>query len=121
MAPARLGNPAAGGQKWLTGGRYVVTSYHMNSSLVRTSVSLDRLTLDTLDHLANRWSVSKAEVMRRSIRKAKEDNDLESRRPSPLDALRWLQEGGGLSVAENAEFKREIQAERDAKRLWWEK
>ncbi len=84
-------------------------------------MSLDRGTLATLDDLAKRWSVSKAEVMRRSIRKAKEEADLESRRPSPLDALHWLQEGGGLSVAESADYKREIQAEREAKRLWWEK
>ncbi len=105
----------------LTRFRNVVTNDHMSYSLVRTSMSLDRSTLATLDDLAKRWSVSKAEVMRRSIRKAKEDADLESRRPSPLEALRWLQEGGGLSVAESAEFKREIQAEREAKRLWWEK
>lgn len=98
------------------------TSYHMNyaTTLVRTSVSLDTGTLANLDSLAKRWSVSKAEVMRRAIRKAKEESDAEDQRPSPLQALEWLQNGAGLSVAEGAEFKANIDAERQAKRYWWE-
>jgi Arc/MetJ-type ribon-helix-helix transcriptional regulator len=89
-------------------------SYHMNyaTRLVRTSVSLDTGTLEILDGLAKRWSVSKAEVMRRAIRKAREEADAEDQRPSPLQALEWLQNGAGLSVAEGAEFKANIGAER---------
>jgi hypothetical protein len=92
----------------------------MSYSLVRTSVSLDQGSLDTLDQLANKWSVSKAEVMRRALRKAKEEAELEDQRPTPLQAMEWLQGGGGLSVNDGADFKAAIQAERQAKRYWWE-
>lgn len=98
----------------------MVIAYYMGYPLIRTSVSLDSGTLDSLDRLARKWSVSKAEVMRRAIRKAKEEADLEDKRPSPLEALEWLQGAGGLTVAESAHFKSEIQAERQAKRCWWE-
>ena len=93
---------------------------HYSTPLVRTSVSLDTGTLEVLDSLAKRWSVSKAEVMRRAIRKVKEEADAEDQRPSPLQALEWLQNGAGLNVAEGAEFKANIEAERQAKRYWWE-
>jgi len=92
----------------------------MSYSLVRTSVSLDRGTLDLLDALAKRWAVSKAEVMRRAIRRAKEDADCEDKRPSPLQAMEWLQSGGGLTVEEGTEFKAAIRVERLSKRRWWE-
>lgn len=90
------------------------------TTLVRTSVSLDTGTLGVLDELAKRWDVSKAEVMRRAIRRVREDVEAEDQRPSPLQAMEWLQDGAGLSVAEGAEFKENIQAERVAKRYWWE-
>jgi Arc/MetJ-type ribon-helix-helix transcriptional regulator len=90
------------------------------TTLVRTSVSLDTGTLGVLDELAKRWSVSKAEVMRRAIRMIKEAADEEDQRPSPLQALQWLQSGAGLSMAEGEEFKANINAERQAKRYWWE-
>lgn len=93
-------------------------SYAM--TLVRTSVSLDTATLGVLDSLAKRWSVSKAEVMRRAIRKIQVEVEAEDKRPTPLQALDWLQSGAGLSVAEGAEFKTEIEAERQSKRYWWE-
>ena len=88
--------------------------------LIRTSVSLDQGTLDTLAELAQRWSISKAEVMRRSIRKLKEEADTEDKSPTPLQALNWLQDGAGLSVEEGEAFKAEVVAERAAKRYWWE-
>lgn len=88
--------------------------------LVRTSMSLDTGTLGDLDELAKRWSISKAEVIRRSIRRLKEEADAEGKRPTPLQALDWLQNGAGLSVAEGEDFKTEIAAERQAKRYWWE-
>lgn len=90
------------------------------SPLIRTSVSLDQGTLDTLAELAQRWSVSKAEVMRRSIRKLKEEADNDDRAPTPLQALDWLQDGAGLSVAEGEAFKTEVASERTAKHYWWE-
>ncbi len=90
------------------------------TTLVRTSVSLDTGTLGVLDSLAKRWAVSKAEVMRRAIRKMKEEVDSEDLRPSPLQALDWLQSGAGLTVREGEDFKAAIEAERAAKRYWWE-
>ena len=98
----------------------MVIDYLINYSLVRTSVSLDTGTLSTLDLLAKRWSVSKAEVMRRAIRRMNEEVEAEDKRPTPLQALEWLQNGAGLSVAEGAEFKANVEAERQAKRYWWE-
>ena len=88
--------------------------------LVRTSVSLDAGTLETMDSLAKRWSVSKAEVMRRAIRRVQQDVEDEDKRPSPLQAMEWLQNGAGLTVAEGAQAKANVQAERQAKRYWWE-
>ena len=89
-------------------------------SLIRTSMSLDKGTLGMLDALAKRWSVSKAEVMRRAIRRMKEESDREEQRPKPLAALEWLQQGGGLSVAEGEDFKKAVTDGREAKRYWWE-
>lgn len=87
---------------------------------VRTSVSLDIVTLGVLDALAKRWSVSKAEVMRRAIRKIKEAADEEDQRPTPLKALEYLQGGAGLTLREGEEFKANVETERQAKRYWWE-
>ena len=83
-------------------------------------MSLDTITLGWLDELAQRWSTSKAEVMRRAVRRLKEEADQEDQRPSPLAALEWLQEGGGLKVAEGEAFQSAIREEREAKRYWWE-
>jgi Arc/MetJ-type ribon-helix-helix transcriptional regulator len=70
--------------------------------------------------LAKRSGISKAEVVRRAIRKMKEDAENDAKRPRPLQALEWLQAGAGLSVAEGADFKADVEAERSAKRYWWE-
>ncbi|MCW1885262.1 ribbon-helix-helix protein, CopG family [Luteolibacter flavescens] len=88
--------------------------------LVRTSMSLDTVTLGLLDELAKRESISKSEVMRRAVRKLKEESDREDHRLSPLAALEWLQKRGGLDSAESDAFKSAIREERDAKRYWWE-
>jgi len=83
-------------------------------------MSLDTVTLGLLDELAKRSSTSKAEIMRRAVRRLKEETDLEDQRPSPLAALNWLQESGGLKVAEGEAFQSAIREEREAKRYWWE-
>lgn len=88
--------------------------------MVRTSMSLDAATLETMDTLAKLWSVSKAEIMRRAVRSLKAEADREASKLSPLQALDWLQGGGGLSVKEEEAFKRAVRAEREAKRYWWE-
>jgi hypothetical protein len=92
----------------------------MSYRMIRTSMSLDAATLQTLDALAKQWAVSKAEVMRRAVRNLKAEADREGRKPSPLQALEWLQGGGGLSPKEGEAFKKAVRAEREAKRYWWE-
>lgn len=91
----------------------------MEYLLTRTSMALDRFTLMSLDELAKKWGVSKAEVMRRAVRNLKEEEDMKDQAPQPLEALDWLQNGGGLTVQEAEAFREEVQAEREAKRYWW--
>jgi hypothetical protein len=98
----------------------VVTYYHMSYALIRTSMALDHGTLLALKELAQRWQVSKAEVMRRAVKRAKEEAERETALPKPLDALNWLHGGGGLTVDEAESFREEVRAERQAKRYWWE-
>jgi hypothetical protein len=92
----------------------------MSYRMIRTSMSLDAGTLKAMDALAKQWSVSKAEVMRRAVRRLKEEAEQESRKPTPLQALEWLQGGGGLTVREGEEFKKAVESERKAKRYWWQ-
>jgi hypothetical protein len=92
----------------------------MSYSLTRTSMALDHGTLLALKDLAKRWRVSKAEVMRRAVKRAKEEAEREADLPKPLDALSWLQDGGGLTIQEAESFRDEVRAKRNAKRYWWE-
>ena len=92
----------------------------MSYSLTRTSMSLDQITIQALDTLSKRWNISKAEVVRRAVKSLKAQADEEERLPSPLEALDWLQNGGGLVAEEAAEFRAKVKAEREAKRYWWE-
>jgi hypothetical protein len=94
--------------------------YLMSYSLTRTSMALDAWTIQALKDLSEKWNISKAEVIRRAVRQLKEKADTEEQTLSPLEALEWLQEGGGL-VAEEAEaYRAEMLANREARRLWWE-
>ncbi len=92
----------------------------MTYSLKRTSMALDGWTLSALKELAKKWGVSKAEVMRRAVKQARETENREQNLPKPIEALDWLQNGGGLTVKEAEGFRKEVQAERQAKRYWWE-
>ncbi len=92
----------------------------MSYSLTRTSMALDQSTLLALDDLSKLWKISKAEVMRRAVRKLKEEAAREPVLLPPLDALEWLQKGGGLSPEEAETFRCEVNEERQAKRFWWE-
>lgn len=83
-------------------------------------MALDQATLHALDLLAKKWGVPKSEVMRRAVRRIKEDEDMKDQCPKPLQALDWLQGGGGLTVKDAEIFRAEVQAEREAKRRWWE-
>ena len=97
-----------------------VICYHMAYLFTRTSMALDTWTLRALGELAKKWDTSKAEVMRRAVKKIKEEADREIEHPKPLEALDWLQKGGGLTVKEAAKFREEVKAERQAKIYWWE-
>jgi hypothetical protein len=92
----------------------------MTYALSRTSMALDQGTLQALKELTSRWGVSKAEVMRRAVKKAKEESDREAAMPSPLSALHWLQSGGGLTMEESAVLREDVREERQAKHYWWE-
>jgi len=91
----------------------------MSYSLTRTSMSLDAWTLQALKELSEKWSISKAEVIRRAVRQLKEKADQEEQVMDPVQALAWLQNGGGL-VAEDAEkFRADVIAERQERKYWW--
>lgn len=92
----------------------------MSYSLTRTSMSLDGFTLKAMETLSKKWGISKAEVVRRAVRSLKQQADQNDSLPSPLEALDWLQSGGGLLAEEAEKFRAEVRAERDAKRYWWE-
>lgn len=97
--------------------------YHMSSEtyrLTRTSMALDGWTIHALDELSKRMHTSKAEVIRRAVREMKDRSDREAVAPKPLEALDWLQSGGGLVAEEAAEYRAEMVAERNAKKYWWE-
>ena len=92
----------------------------MSYALTRTSMALDAFTVRAMDELSRKWSISKAEVVRRAVRQLKEKADQEERLPSPLEALEWLQSGGGLVAEDAARFRSEVEEERKARRYWWE-
>jgi len=83
-------------------------------------MALDQSTIGFLKLLTQRLGCSKAEVIRRAVRQFKEEEDRKQQIPGPLEALDWLQNGGGLTLQEASAFKEEIRAEREAKRYWWE-
>jgi Arc/MetJ-type ribon-helix-helix transcriptional regulator len=83
-------------------------------------MALDAWTTQALKELSEKWSISKAEVIRRAVRQLKEKADQEDQAMDPLQALTWLQQGGGL-VAEDAEqFRADVKAEREERKYWWE-
>jgi hypothetical protein len=92
----------------------------MSYALTRTSMALDAWTIQALKDLSEKWNISKAEVIRRAVRQLKQQADKEDSQPSPLEALEWLQQGGGLVAEEAAAFRTEIQAGREARKYWWE-
>jgi 16S rRNA G527 N7-methylase RsmG len=92
----------------------------MGYASVRTSMSLDHWTVQFLKEVSEKLNISKAEVIRRSVRQFKEKIELEETAPSPLEAFDWLQYGGGMVAEEAAEYRAEVKAEREARKYWWE-
>ena len=92
----------------------------MSYLLTRTSMSLDSFTLGVLETLGQKWSVSKAEVIRRAVRRIQEEEDIKDQRPAPLQALDWLQSTGGHTPEASHVLREELRAERNAQGYWWE-
>lgn len=83
-------------------------------------MSLDAWTIQALKDLSEKWNISKAEVIRRAVRQLKERAEQDEQQMDPLQALEWLQQGGGL-VAEDAEqFRAEVISERQERKYWWD-
>ena len=82
-------------------------------------MSLDQQTLASIESLATKWETSKSEVIRRAIRKIREDEAMKAARMTPVQALEWLQENG-ISQAEADTLMEEVRLEREAKKYWWE-
>lgn len=93
---------------------------HNIGKLTRTSMALDGFTIQLLEDLSTYWGTSKAGVIRRAVQEAKERVDRKKNALSPLQALDWLQGGGGILREEAAEYRANLQAEREAKKYWWE-
>ena len=83
-------------------------------------MSLDTETLKTLSTLAQKWKTSKSEVIRRSVRNAMEQNIIHATRLTPLEALKRIRTGAGLTKGDADKFHEEVAAERNAKVYWWE-
>ena len=92
----------------------------MSYSLTRTSMALDAWTVQSIKELSEKWSISKSEVMLRAVRQLKEKADKEEQTVDPLQALNWLQQGGGLVADEADQFRADLKAEREERKYWWE-
>lgn len=85
----------------------------MAKMTIRTTFALDPETVTALDHLAQRWSVSKSEVVRRIVHTAAviEEADAAS---DAMAALEELQERLALTEEQADAWIQEIRAERKA-------
>lgn len=90
------------------------------SQMTRTSMALDAGTVRALKDLSEKWRISKAEVIRRAVRQLNDKAEQQDRAPTPLEALDWLQQGGGLVTEDAAKFRAEVKANREARTYWWE-
>lgn len=82
-------------------------------------MSLDVETIDNLTALAEKWGTSKSEVVRRVLRKTREEEAAKPPQMTPIEALRWLRKNG-MSRDEAEHMKEEIRLEREATRYWWD-
>ena len=64
----------------------------MTIALKRTSMALDTETINALESLSKKWAVSKAEVMRRAIKKIKQEET--ETLSDAKQALQWLKDSG---------------------------
>jgi predicted DNA-binding protein len=85
----------------------------MAKMTIRSTFALDAETVAALDHLAERWGVSKSEVVRRIVHAAAviEEADVAS---DAVTALEELQKRLGLTEEQAEEWIREVRAQREA-------
>jgi predicted transcriptional regulator len=85
----------------------------MAKKTIRTTFALDPETVADLDRLAERWNVSKSEVVRRIVNTAAiiEEADAAS---DAIAALEELQERLALTEEQADEWIRNLRAEREA-------
>ena len=76
----------------------------------RTSFALDAGTMHRLRRLASRWSVSQAEVVRRSVEHA--DKQSEPKKPDPVAMLKAYHAKGGLSPSRADKWIAQIREDR---------
>lgn len=85
----------------------------MAKMTIRSTFALDPETVSALDHLAERWDVSKSEVVRRIVQTAAiiDETDAAS---DALAALGQLQERLALTEEQAEAWIREVRTEREA-------
>ena len=80
---------------------------------VRSTYSLDMETMRRIENLAERWDVSKSEVLRRAIKMADEETAGAER----VELLRELQRRARLTPEQVEAWVTDVRAERDAWRV----
>lgn len=83
----------------------------MQTMTHRTTFALDATTAQRLKRLAAHWQVSQAEVVRRSVAQAENQNETE--KPDPAAMLRELfATGGGLDLEKGNAYIAEVYEDR---------
>ncbi len=84
----------------------MVHTYGMAVMEHRTTFALDDVTIQKMRHLAKRWNVSQAEVVRRAIEQA--DRLAEQEKTQILDRLIAYQQKGALSARQAQSYMEEV-------------
>jgi len=83
---------------------------------VKTTYSLDPMTVREVDLLSASWGVPKSEVIRRSVRLAVDKQDeLKPMSLTKSQALDYLQAGSRLTADQRAQWIKDIRAERHSR------
>lgn len=104
VGPRRVGPLDA---KWS-----MAISYSMAITTIKSTYSLDVASVRTLETLAQRWNVSKSEVLRRALRIAATTSD--EGETTPLETLTRLQATVRERGVDLAEWRRDLREERRA-------
>jgi len=83
----------------------------MASAMIKSTYSLDPETIRKVERLANKWKVSKSEVLRRAVAATKDESPEDL---TPMEALRKVQEELNLSPKQLREWEAEVRRERRA-------